>query len=164
MIIDDTGLVGIGTDSPESQFHVTGSTSSNNSVLQITDTGTGTYPKFNDIKGGLQASWKFLDFGASRKKVQASQSKVRAAKYNINYQTRIDEVERLRLLSLISSLNKQLKEQYDVLEDINRQIMLMETQLTSSKFLGISLADLFYQKINIKIYEVRLMANNNDVM
>ena len=103
-----------------------------------------------DIKGGLQASWKFLDFGASRKKVQASQSKVRAAKYNINYQTRIDEVERLRLLSLISSLNKQLKEQYDVLEDINRQIMLMETQLTSSKFLGISLADLFYQKINIQ--------------
>ena len=53
MIIDDTGLVGIGTDSPESQFHVTGSTSSNNSVLQITDTGTGTYPKFNDIKGTL---------------------------------------------------------------------------------------------------------------
>ena len=38
----------------------------------------------------------------------------------------------------------------DVLEDINRQIMLMETQLTSSKFLGISLADLFYQKINVQ--------------
>ena len=28
--------------------------------------------------------------------------------------------------------------------------MLMETQLTSSKFLGISLADLFYQKINVQ--------------
>ena len=26
----------------------------------------------------------------------------------------------------------------------------METQLTSSKFLGISLADLFYQKINVQ--------------
>ena len=28
--------------------------------------------------------------------------------------------------------------------------MLMETQLTASKFLGISLADLFYQKINVQ--------------
>ena len=53
MIIDNTGLVGIGTDSPESQFHVTGSTSSNNSVLKITDTGTGTYPTSSDIKGTL---------------------------------------------------------------------------------------------------------------
>ncbi len=103
-----------------------------------------------DIKGGLQASWQFLDFGASSKRVQASRSKVRAAKYNINYQNRIDEVERLRLLSLISSLNKQLKEQYDVLEDIDRQIVLMEAQLTVSKFLGISLADLFYQKASIQ--------------
>ena len=45
---------------------------------------------------------------------------------------------------------KQLKEQYDVLEDIDRQIVLMEAQLTVSKFLGISLADLFYQKASIQ--------------
>ena len=40
------GKVGIGNNFPESQLHVTGSSKSsfNNAVVQITDTGTGTFP------------------------------------------------------------------------------------------------------------------------
>tara|TARA_B100001996_G_scaffold149383_1_gene113670 strand:+ start:746 stop:2050 length:1305 start_codon:yes stop_codon:yes gene_type:complete len=102
-----------------------------------------------DIKGGLQASWQFLDFGVNRKKVSSARSNVNARRYYIEHQRRLDEVEKLRLLASISRQYQQIKEQYTVLNDISNQERLLEAQLTSTKFLGGSLADILHQKIQI---------------
>ena len=99
-----------------------------------------------DIRGGLQASWQFLDFGANRKRVVSKKSLVNSLKYKIDYQRRIDEVEKLSLLSNIASLSQQLNEQYLVLEDLTNQSNIMEAQLISSNFSGVSLINLLTQK------------------
>ena len=103
-----------------------------------------------DIEGGLQANWQILDFGANRKRVSSKNSIVKASKYRITYQKRIDEVQKLSLLSSIASLKKQLDEQYNVLDDLDSQSSLMEAQLKSSNFSGIALMDLLYQRDQIQ--------------
>ena len=80
----------------------------------------------------MQASWQFLDFGANRKRVSAKRSTVNSVRYRIDYQRRIDEVEKLSLLSNISSIYKQLNDQYQALDDLNNQANVLQAQLTSS--------------------------------
>ena len=103
-----------------------------------------------DIQGGLQASWQFLDFGVNRKKVSSKRSRVNSIKYRIDYQRRIDEVQKLSLLSNIAAINKQLNEQYEIRNDLDNQSKIMDAQLTSSKFIGLSLIDLLYQRDQIQ--------------
>ena len=99
-----------------------------------------------DVRGGLQASWQFLDFGVNRKKVVSKKSLVNSLKYKIDYQRRVDEVQKLSLLSNIASLRQQLNEQYIILEDLTNQSNIMEAQLRSSNFSGVSLINLLTQK------------------
>ena len=99
-----------------------------------------------DVRGGLQASWQFLDFGANRKRVVSKRSLVNSLKYKIDYQRRVDEVLKLSLLSNIASLSQQLNEQYLILEDLTNQSNIMEAQLRSSNFSGVSLINLLTQK------------------
>ncbi len=125
-------------------------------ALQITGTyydvdGSDQEVDEYDIKGGLQASWQILDFGANRKRVSAKRSVVSATKYKIDYQRRVDEVTNLSLLANIASTQQQINEQYVVLNDLINQSLLMESQLTASEFIGLSLIDVLFQKNQIQM-------------
>ena len=117
-----------------------------------------------DVKGGLQASWQFLDFGANRKRVSAKRSTVNSVRYRIDYQRRIDEVEKLSLLSNISSIYKQLNDQYQALDDLNNQANVLQAQLTSAQFIGVSFIDLLFQinqiQRNINMLEAQYVQVN----
>ena len=105
-----------------------------------------------------------MDFGANRKRVSAKRSTVNSVRYRIDYQRRIDEVEKLSLLSNISSIYKQLNDQYQALDDLNNQANVLQAQLTSAQFIGVSFIDLLFQinqiQRNINMLEAQYVQVN----
>ena len=87
-----------------------------------------------------------------------------SVKYRIDYQRRIDEVEKLSLLSNISSIYKQLNDQYQALDDLNNQANVLQAQLTSAQFVGVSFIDLLFQinqiQRNINMLEAQYVQVN----
>ena len=105
-----------------------------------------------------------MDFGANRIRVSAKRSTVNSVRYRIDYQRRIDEVEKLSLLSNISSIYKQLNDQYQALDDLNNQANVLQAQLTSAQFIGVSFIDLLFQinqiQRNINMLEAQYVQVN----